>query len=373
MKCPICGMLVQNGHICDNCNENVYVLNKIFNISVRFYNKALQKANNKDFSNAILLLNKSLYFNKNNLEARNLLGLLYYHTGRLGDAVKQWVLSSNINENKTNKAFHYLDIFNNDIRSFEKQDDAVRLYNQAIKYLKNKNDDLAVIRLKKALDINPNFIDAMNLLAFCYIVQRKYKKALKVLHNVLVLDKNNEIANRYINEIENKRKKNKEAILEEEYTYNGMVKTVDEDEDYSKVNTKSTGLMIILSFCFGVLLCGLCMYFLFIPDYVDKKNQEIQGLSYEIKIANEEINNVTAKKDEDIKVLQQENENLKKQLQIYIDKENINYNYGKIEQALGLYKKGQKTDAKNVINSIIINGFTEQQLKEFNEAKNKIK
>ena len=372
MKCPICGLLVENGHICANCNENVYVLNKIFNISVRLYNEALQKAKNKDFSNAIILLNRSLYFNKNNPEARNLLGLLYYHTGRLGDAVKQWVLSSNINESKTNKAFYYLNIFNNDIRSFEKQDDAVRLYNQAIRYLKDKNDDLAVIRLKKVLDINPNFIDAMNLLAFCYIVQRKYKKSLKVLQNVLLLDKNNETAIRYIDEIESKRKKNKEDVLEEEYTYNGMVKTVDEDEDYSKVNTKSTGLIATYSFVFGLLLCGLCMYFLFIPDYIDRKNTEIENLNTKITIIKQENDMLVAKKDEDINALQQENENIKKQLQIYIDKENINYNYGKIEQALGLYKKGQKTDAKNVINSIVTNGFSEQQLKEFNDAKNKI-
>ena len=132
MKCPICKTEVQNGHICPNCNENAYVLNKIFNISVRLYNEALQRANKKDFSNAICLVEKSLYFNKNNYQARNLLGLLYYQTGRLGDAVKQWILSSNINQNKNNRAFYYINIFKKDIRKFEKLDDAVRLYNQAI-------------------------------------------------------------------------------------------------------------------------------------------------------------------------------------------------------------------------------------------------
>ena len=116
MRCPICGIIIENNHICTNCNENAYVLNKIFNISVRLYNEALQKANKKDFYNAISLIEKSLYFNKNNTEAINLLGLLYYQTGRLGDAVKQWVLSSNINHNKDNKAFYYLEVFNKDIR-----------------------------------------------------------------------------------------------------------------------------------------------------------------------------------------------------------------------------------------------------------------
>ncbi len=374
MKCPICKTEVQNGHICPNCNENAYVLNKIFNISVRLYNEALQRANKKDFSNAICLVEKSLYFNKNNYQARNLLGLLYYQTGRLGDAVKQWILSSNINQNKNNRAFYYINIFKKDIRNFEKLDDAVRLYNQAIIYLKNRNDDLAVIRLKKALDINPNFIDAMNLLAFCYIIQRKYQKSLKILHSVLLLDVNNKMALRYIEEIESKRKKNKEEVLSEEYTYNGMVKTVDEDEEYSKVKSKSNnnGVVVFLSFIFGILLCGLSMYFLIIPDYVERQVAQIEQLNNKINQLQEGNNDTILQKDETIKSLQQENSDIKKQLQIYIDRETINTNYQKIDTAIALYEQGKITEARNTINSINTGGFDQEALKKYNDAKNKI-
>ncbi len=300
-----------------------------------------------------------------------MLGLLYYQTGRLGDAIKQWVLSSNINQNDNNKAFYYLDTFNSDIRNFEKLDDSVRLYNQAIKYLKHKDDDLAIIRLKKALDINPNFIDAMNLLAFCYIIQRKYKKALKILHNTLLLDKNNKMALRYIKEIESKKKKNKE-ILSEEYIYNGMIKTIDEDDNYRYTKFNNNRCKAIGSFILGVLLCGLCMYFLFIPDYTQKKSLEIEQLNNEINSIKQKEKDIILQKDEEIKSLQQQNENIKKQLQIYLDKETININYKKIEQALSLYKKNKITDAKNVINSINTSGFNEKQLVEYNKAKNKI-
>ena len=374
MKCPICKTEVQNGHICPNCNENAYVLNKIFNISVRLYNEALQRANKKDFSNAICLVEKSLYFNKNNYQARNLLGLLYYQTGRLEDAVKQWILSSTINQNKNNRAFYYINIFKKDIRNFEKLDDAVRLYNQAIIYLKNRNDDLAVIRLKKALDINPNFIDAMNLLAFCYIIQRKYKKSLKILHSVLLLDVNNKMALRYIEEIESKRKKNKEEVLSEEYTYNGMVKTVDEDEEYSKVKSKSNnnGVVVFLSFIFGILLCGLSMYFLIIPDYVERQVAQIEQLNNKINQLQEGNNDTILQKDETIKSLQQENSDIKKQLQVYIDRETINTNYKKIDTAIDLYEQGKITEARNTINSINTGGFDQEALKKYNDAKNKI-
>lgn len=374
MRCPICNTIIEKGHICPKCNENAYVLNKIFNISVRLYNEALQKAKNKDFSNAIHLIEKSLYFNKNNIEARNLLGLLYYQVGRLGDAVKQWILSSNINKNENNnKAFYYLELFNQNIRKFEKLDDAVRLYNQAIKYLKNKDDDLAVIRLKKALELNPHFIDALNLLSFCYIIQKKYNKALKILNKILILDKNNKLTLKYIQEIEGKKKKNKEETLVEEYTYNGMIETIDEDEEYSKINSRNNSYIAFFSFVFGILLCGLCMYFLFIPDYINRKMSEVEKLNNKITLEKQQEDNIILQQDENIKVLQKENEEIKKQLQSYIDKENIQVNYQKVEQELNLYKKGQKTDAKNVINSINSNGFNEEQLKEYNDAKNKIR
>lgn len=368
MKCLICGFDVQNSHICPNCNQNIYVFNKIFNISARLYNDALEKAQKNDFSNAIILIEKSLYFNKNNTEARNLLGLLYYQIGRLGDAVKQWILSSNINTKEDNKAFYYLEIFNKNIREFEKLDDAVRLYNQAILYLKDKNDDLAIIRLKKALDINPNFIDAINLLGFCYIVQRKYKQALKILQKVLLLDVHNKMAINYIDEIQSKKKIKKNQILTEQYNHNGMVKTIDEEEEETEQN--KIGKIATVSFAVGATVCGIAMYYLFIPGYMEKNNKQIEDLTNKINVIKEESEKIVSEKDEIITSLQQENENIKNQLQSYI---NIENNYKKIDEALELYKQGKKTEAKAVIDTVLTDGFDETMLKKYNDAKSKIK
>lgn len=369
MKCLICGFDVENSHICPNCNQNIYVFNKIFNISARLYNDALEKAQKNDFSNAIILIQKSLYFNKNNTEARNLLGLLYYQIGRLGDAVKQWILSSNINTKEDNKAFYYLEIFNKNIRNFEKLDDAVRLYNQAIKYLKNKNDDLAIIRIKKALDINPNFIDAINLLGFCYILQRKYKQALKMFQKVLTLDIHNKTAINYIDEIQSKKKNKKNEILTEQYNYNGMIKTIDEENKEETAQNK-TRKIVIVSFIIGVIVCGITMYYLFIPGYMQKNNKQIEDLTNKINVIKEDTEKIVSEKDGIITSLQQENENTKNQLQSYI---NIQNNYKKIDEALELYKQGKKTDAKTVIDSVLTDGFDETMLKKYNDAKAKIK
>lgn len=52
-----------------------------------WYNDGLAKAQVRDMSGAITSLKKSLQYNRSNLAARNLLGLVYY--GR-GDVSKRW-------------------------------------------------------------------------------------------------------------------------------------------------------------------------------------------------------------------------------------------------------------------------------------------
>ena len=60
------------------------VQRKALSLSVRYYNQGLDKAEIRDLSGAIDLLRRSLKFNKLNIEARNLLGLVYFETGRSG-------------------------------------------------------------------------------------------------------------------------------------------------------------------------------------------------------------------------------------------------------------------------------------------------
>ena len=54
---------------------------KILYQSNYWYNDGLRKAQIRDLSGAIDLLKRSLKFNKLNVQARNLLGLVYVETG----------------------------------------------------------------------------------------------------------------------------------------------------------------------------------------------------------------------------------------------------------------------------------------------------
>ena len=76
-------------------------------LSNQWYNDGLKKANIRDLSGAILSLKKSLQYNRDNVAARNLLGLAYYGRGEVVEALVEWVISKNI-KSHGNIATYYI-------------------------------------------------------------------------------------------------------------------------------------------------------------------------------------------------------------------------------------------------------------------------
>ena len=93
MRCYNCGAELGKGDNCQNCGTNVKVYKKILMASNAYYNDALEKAGVRDLSGAIESLKISLRFNKLNIDARNLLGLIYYEMGEVVTALTEWVIS----------------------------------------------------------------------------------------------------------------------------------------------------------------------------------------------------------------------------------------------------------------------------------------
>ena len=81
---------------------------KLNYLSNQWYNDGLKKANIRDLSGAITSLKKSLQFNRDNVNARNLLGLCYYGRGEVVEALVEWVISKNY-QPEDNRADFYLD------------------------------------------------------------------------------------------------------------------------------------------------------------------------------------------------------------------------------------------------------------------------
>ena len=92
MKCYNCGAKLGRENICPECGVNVKIYKKIVMASNEYYNDALAKASVRDLSGAIESLKTSLKFNKLNIDARNLLGLIYFEMGEVVEALTEWVI-----------------------------------------------------------------------------------------------------------------------------------------------------------------------------------------------------------------------------------------------------------------------------------------
>lgn len=89
MICYKCGQEVGNAKRCPNCGADLSVFLKVRHISNAYYNLGLEQAGVRNLSGAIVSLKNSLKFNKYNIDARNLLGLIYCETGEVVDALSE--------------------------------------------------------------------------------------------------------------------------------------------------------------------------------------------------------------------------------------------------------------------------------------------
>jgi len=165
-------------------------------LSDRLYNQGLERLKNGDFYHGISALTKSVSINKNNVPSRNLLGLALFEVGHVGEALKHWVISQSMLKDD-NLATKYIESVHKNARRLESLNDAVEMYNQALGHIKQKSDDLAIIQLKKAVEINPRFVDALNLLTLCYLIQNDRERATATAERVIALDIFNPVALNY--------------------------------------------------------------------------------------------------------------------------------------------------------------------------------
>ena len=195
MRCYKCGCVLSANDTCAKCGTDVSIYKKTARVSDIYYNKGLEKARVRDLSGAIETLKVSLMINKYNINARNLLGLIYCEMGEVVEALSQWVMSKN------NVAESYIKKIQSNQNKFESVTNAIKKYNVSLQYAKDKNTDMAVIQLKKIVISNPHFIKAHLLLALIYIKDNEYQRARKLLNSVLKIDRNNTLASKYLEQI----------------------------------------------------------------------------------------------------------------------------------------------------------------------------
>lgn len=201
MNCMNCGAPLGKSDYCPSCGFHVEVQKKIWQLSNTYYNLGLDKAQIRDLSGAIDLLKRSLKFNKLNVQARNLLGLVYFETGEVVAALSEWVISKNLQPNR-NLATEYINKLQANSNKLEAINETIRKYNDALNLCREGHEDMAAIRLKRILTQNPKLIKGYHLLALIQMKEREYNKARRTLRKAARIDKTNTTTLRFLREID---------------------------------------------------------------------------------------------------------------------------------------------------------------------------
>ena len=173
---------------------------RVRRISNSYYNLGLQQAGVRNLSGAVESLRNSLKFNKYNIAARNLLGLVYHEMGETVAALSEWVISQSY-QPTDNLANGYLDEIQKNRGQLDTINQTIKKYNQALHYCQQDSRDLAIIQLKKVLSMNPKLIKGHQLLALLYLQDGKLELAKKSLRNAGRIDANNTTTLRYLKEV----------------------------------------------------------------------------------------------------------------------------------------------------------------------------
>lgn len=271
MICFNCGCRLSEKDFCTACGADVGLYKKIMYTANHFYNDALEKANVRDLSGAVSSLRQCLKLNKCHIEARNLLGLIYFERGEVVAALSEWVMSQNVRSEK-NIADDYIDMIQNNQGRLDAYNQTIKKYNMALTYCEQDSLDLAVIQLKKVLSMNPRFLQARQLLALLYINSGEWEKAKKELERAIGIDANNTMTLRYLREVEQmmpseeeRAKKKKDAIV-----YRSGNDTV-----IQPVGKKEpSGLQALINIVIGVVLGIGVAWFLVLPARVQQAQSD---------------------------------------------------------------------------------------------------
>ena len=333
MICYHCGCNLTEHDFCTNCGVDVSSYKIVVSASNIFYNEGLEKAKVRDLSGAVASLRQCLKLNKNHVDARNLLGLVYFEMGASILALNEWVISKNL-RSKKNLAGEYLKLIQNNPGKLDALNATIKKYNQALTYCYQDSTDMAVIQLKKVLSMNSKYVQAHLLLALLYVHYEDWPKAKKELERVLRIDTNNTQALRYLQEIakmtgeseDNSKSSNKSnskakavttnnnIISDDSYQYQSGNETIIQPLNYSEKRSFQSVWNIVI----GIIVGFAVAWFLVLPARIQTEkatiNEELRKVSEQLDVKTATINELESK----VKTLEEETSNLQGQLEGFV-------------------------------------------------------
>ena len=323
MFCFQCGCALTESNHCPNCGVNVGPYKKIIYTSNRLYNDGLEKARVRDLSGAIVSLKESLWCNKYNTDARNLLGLVYYEMGEMVAALSEWVISQHLQPGD-NKADFLLEQVKTTAQ-ITNINQIITRYNTALEAAQGGNFDVAQIQLRRVLQMNPHYVRAHQLLALLHIQDGQWKRALKVLQRCQTLDQNNTTTLRYLKEVQRQLSADSElqgglrrAEQRSVISYQDGNETIIQPADVSGPRVGESRFSAgIVNLLIGLLVGAAVVGFLILPARIQSVRQqgqdEVRAVSEQLDTRNVQIRDLNAQ----INSLNQDAERLEAKLAEY--------------------------------------------------------
>lgn len=351
MRCYQCGAQLTDEEFCVKCGADVSVYKVVSKTSNSYYNLGLAKAQVRDLSGAVVALKTSLRLNKNNIKARNLLGLVYFEMGEVVEALSHWVISKNLKPEK-NAASVYIKRVQSNQNKFEALNQIIKKYNMSLKYARENNTDLAIIQLKKVISMAPNYVKAQQLLALVYMKEKEYEKAKKCLRASLKIDVNNTISQRYMAEIaayeEEREKDTTDSFLpkvKKKETENRPLSGNDVIIPRSSYKEPSNGAITVLTVLFGIVVGAALIWFLILPakeqSLTQQYTKELNAYNEKLSVLNGDVTLYT----QQIEKLTQERDAAVSQLETYTDDGGIEEIYMALILSASSYLSGDYTTA----------------------------
>ncbi|MCL2406847.1 MAG: hypothetical protein FWC95_02845 [Defluviitaleaceae bacterium] len=330
----------------DNFTETLSL--RALTLSDMHYDQGLAHANDGNISAAVSALRTAVYFDKYNISARTLLGLCLYRLGRLGCAMEEWHISAGT-KGIGNPAESYIESIVENPRYSDKINQSLENYNTALDFFRKRSLDMGIVRLKKAIELNPTFIDALNLLALGYIQTNKADHALPYLQKALAVDASNKTSLAYYAAASSAA--DKTAVRDG---------TLVDAEGYAKKENKRVVaqdfyISEIVTFLITAFLTAVVFLVLIVPDRESNLRGELSDLSNHL-IQTREVNQVTIR-DRDTTI-----QNLEEQLEVYAERLDLLERIEELTHAQILLSQGERGQALSRLQNLQTHGFSDEQL-----------
>ncbi len=283
--------------------------------SDRLYAAGLSFAVDGDYTHGTECLRKAIRYDKFNIRARNLLGLIQFQQGEIAEAIREWRLSLMVRADR-NRAAYYLSELGKERQLIANMGQSLILYNEALKLAGEDQGDFALVRLKKACQLNPRYVKAHLLLCACYINKQAYSAASDVLKRAQAVDPFHPDALRYERLIREQLEQGAEDETPEE------IKDLSSDEEAlrslndpdlgeiswekekaERVRDRKLMLSQLGLFIVGLILGGLFIGYLWMPQQLKEISEELRQTNLKMVSLEQENQELQGKVSEAAEVL----------------------------------------------------------------------